>query len=103
MLLGKGKVSWGAADPATLGLSVLLCTPPSPLRSPHSLLTVCERITEPNPCFFSPLLLKYTEPQSSFLKSCQLANQISQTISVPVRKNQKKTQREKILTVFAIQ
>lgn len=98
VLLEKEWVYWGSVcggGGTALGLSVPLCALPFPPCSPRSsILTTCGSITKPNP--FSPLLLKYTEPQSAFLISCQLIHQLSQTISMPMRKNQKKTQEDNI-------
>ena len=92
VLLEKEWVYWGSVcggGCTALGLSVPLCALPFlPCPPRSSILTICGNITESNP--FSPLLLKYTEPQSAFLISCQLTHQLSQTISMPMRKNQKK-------------
>lgn len=89
---GEGCVSWGVCvvvGCAARGLSALPAWPFPPCSPCSSVLPTCGSITEPNP--FPPLLLKYREPQPAFLKSCQLANQLSQTISMPMGKNQKKT------------
>lgn len=93
-LLGK-CVWWGVYCPRSVCAS--LCTAFSTLLSTLLNTHNCGSITEPNT--FSPLLLKYTEPQPAFLKSCQLANQLSQTISMSMRKNQKKTQEDNICNI----
>lgn len=99
VLLEKEWVYWGSVcggGGTALGLSVPLCALPFPPCSPRSsILTTCGSITKPNP--FSPLLLKYTEPQSAFLISCQLIHQLSQTFYADEEEPEKNPGRQYLL------
>ena len=83
---------------ATFSLSASLA--PTSHSAPTLLITHSwDSMTQPKPCFFSQFLLKFAEPQFGFPKSCQLTNQISQTISVPMGENQKMAQGEDMCNI----